>query len=374
MICSGEGFQPSAWFCQKERAEGMNILITGGMGALGSFVTRKLTEMGMEPILYSRHKEVSLIRDIENKVVIVEGDILDFDKLIKTIKTHEIERIIHAAAMLRESESDPPGAVRINVEGTANILHAALKGDVDRVVYISAKGVYSETQGEYAHPTYKPMNEDYPTDNNMGFYGLTKLCAEKVGCRYEQKYGIHFIALRLSSTYGPGKILKRVTRGAPIQTAIQATIIENTMLGKTTRLSQGADQKNDFIYAKDAATGIVSACIAESLEHRIFNIGRGEGSTLLDFADAVKTIYPKANIEIGQGLDYLKIGYNTYSVYDISRAKKEFNFSPQYNIEKGVKDYVETLQQLNIGPTYTPTFQNISGHDEDDKEKMGDCH
>lgn len=332
----------------------MNILITGGMGALGSFVTRKLTEMGMEPILYSRHKEVSLMRDIENKAVIVEGDILDFDKLIMTIKTYKIGRIIHAAAMLRESESNPPGGIRINVEGTANILDAALKGDVDRVVYISAKGVYSKAEGEYAHPIYKPMNEDYPTENNMGFYGLTKLCAEKVGCLYEQKYGIHFIALRLSSTYGPGKISKRVARGAPTQTAIQAKIIENAMLGKPTQLSQGADQKNDFIYVKDAATGILSACIAENPKHRIFNIGSGEGSTLLDFANAVKKIYPKADIEIGEGLDYLKIGYGVYSVYDISRAKKELKFSPQYDIEKGVKDYVETIHQFNIEPIYTP--------------------
>ena len=55
----------------------MNILITGGMGAIGSFVARKLVEMGMEPILYSRHKDVVLIRDIEKKVVIIQGDIRD---------------------------------------------------------------------------------------------------------------------------------------------------------------------------------------------------------------------------------------------------------------------------------------------------------
>jgi UDP-glucose 4-epimerase len=66
----------------------MNILITGGMGALGSFATRRLVGMRLEPILYSGHNEMSLIRDVENKMIIVEGDILDFDKLIQTIKTY----------------------------------------------------------------------------------------------------------------------------------------------------------------------------------------------------------------------------------------------------------------------------------------------
>jgi len=326
----------------------MNILITGGMGALGSFATRRLVEMGMEPILYSRHKELSLIRDIEKKVVIVEGDILDFDKLMKTIQTYKIERIIHTAALLAgDCESNPPKAIRINVEGTANILDAALRCDVDRVVYTSAKGVYSEAKGEHAHPTYKPINEDYPAENTLGFYGLTKLFGEKVGCQYEQKYGIHFIALRLSSTYGPGKLLKH---GVSSITSMPVGMIDHAMLGKPTRAPQGADQKNDFIYSKDVGNGIALACITEGVKHRLFNIGSGKASTLLDFAHAVKEVYPKADIEIGPGLDYLNMGFNFYSVYDVSRAKEELGFSPRYDLEKGVRDYVEMSNQLGISP------------------------
>ena len=329
----------------------MSILITGGMGAIGSFVTRRLVEIGMEPVLYARHKDTILINDIEDKVVIVEGDILDYDTLVKTIETYNVEKIIHAAAMLIEAGSSPAMAIRVNVEGTAKILEAALRCNVNRVVYASAKGAYSEAKGEHGHPTYKPINEDHPTENNMGFYGLTKLFGEKVGFQYQQQHGIDFIALRFSSTYGPGKILKH---GASSPMSVHGRIIENAMHGKPTRHPQGAEQKDDFIYNKDTANGIVSACMAEGMTHRIFNIGSGKGSTLVDLANAVKKIYPEPDIEIGPGLDFFNIGYNVYSVYDISRAKKELGFSPQYDLEEGVRDYVETLKQLKIEPIYTP--------------------
>jgi len=329
----------------------MAILIIGGMGSIGSFVTRRFVEMGIEPVVYARHKNVLFISDIEKKVVYAEGDILDFNTLIKTIKTYHVDKIIDLAALLSAgSESNPPMAVRMNVEGTANVLEAAVKCNVQRVVYSSAKGAYSEVKGEYAHPTYKPLPEDYPTEECMGFYGLTKLFGEKLGFKYQKTHGIEFIALRFSTTWGPGKLIGR----AASPHGIHGSIIENPMLGKPVKHPQGAEQKDDLIYHRDSANGVVLACLSEKPAHSVFNIGTGVGTTLLDFVRVVMRIYPKADIEIGPGLDYLMKGYGTYSVYDISRAEKELNFHPQYDIDKGIKDYIETMRRLNIKPTYTP--------------------
>ncbi len=329
----------------------MAILVIGGMGSIGSFVTRRLVQMGIEPVVYARHKNLLFLSDIEEKFVWAQGDILDVDRLTKTIKNYRIERIIDMAAMLSaQSEANPAMAVRMNVEGAANVLQAAVKCNVKRVVYSSAKGAYSETRGEYNHPTYKPLPEDYPTEECMGFYGLTKLFGEKLGLKYKETHGIEFIALRYSSTWGPGKLIGR----AASPHGIQGVIIENPMLGKSVRHPQGAEQKDDMIYHKDSANGTVLACMAERPSHSVFNIGSGVGYTLLDLAYAVKKIYPKADIEIGPGLDYLMKGHKTYSVYDISRAQKELGFSPEYDLDKGVADYVEMMKRLKIEPTYTP--------------------
>ncbi len=328
----------------------MSILVVGGMGSIGSFVTRRLVELGIEPIVYARHKNVFFVKDIEKKIVYAEGDILDLDTLMKTIKMYKVHRIIDMAALLSApSESNPAMAVRMNVEGTANVLEAAVRCQVQKVVYSSAKGTYNETTGEYNHPSYKPLPEDYPTGEGMGFYGLTKCFGEKIGFKYQKKYGIEFVALRYGTTWGPGKLL----HGPSVHT-LQVGIIENAMLGQPFRHPQGAEQKDDQIYHKDSAQGTVLACLTEKPTHSVFNIANGVGYTLLDFAEAVKKIYPKADIEIGPGLDYLMKGYNTYSVFDISRAQKELGFVPQYGIESGIADYIEMMNRLNIKPTYTP--------------------
>ena len=328
----------------------MSILITGGTGSIGSFVTRNLVERGMVPVVYARHKKTLFLSDIVDHLIFEQGDVLDIDRLIQAIKRHKIERIVHmAAAMSAQSDANPPMAVRMNVEGMANVLDAASKCNVKRVVYTSAKGVYSEATGEYGHPTYKPLPEDYPTDHCMGYYGLTKLFGERLGFMYQKKCGLEFVALRFSSTWGPGKL---VGRGRSPH-AIHGSIIENSMLGKPIRHPQGAEQKDDMIYHKDTANGIVLACFAEKLSYSVYNIGTGTGYTLLDLAAEVKKRYPKAVIEIGPGLDYFLKNFKTYSVFDISRAKNDLGFRPEYDLEKGVKDYIEMMDQLNIEPTYT---------------------
>ena len=78
----------------------MAVLVTGGMGAIGSFVTRRLVEIGVEPVVYARHKDTTILSDIEKKLIFVEGDILDLDKLVQTMKTYAIDRVIHASAIV----------------------------------------------------------------------------------------------------------------------------------------------------------------------------------------------------------------------------------------------------------------------------------
>jgi UDP-glucose 4-epimerase len=319
------------------------------MGSLGSFVTRRLVEIGAETAVYSRRKNPVFLRDIEGKFAYVQGDILDAERLVSAIRDYGVERIIHMAALLRPSETNRPLAVRTNVEGTANVLDAALACGVKRVVYASAKGVYSETSGEYSHPTYKPMPEDYPTGGCMGYYGLTKLFGESLVHAYRQKEGLDCIVLRFACTWGPGKLLHGVSPHT-----VHGGMIENAMLDRPMRHPQGADQKDDMIYHKDSAQGVVLACLKENLKHNVFNIGTGKGCTLVDFSDAVKKVFPDAAIEVGPGLDYLCRNYDTYGVYDISRARQELGFEPEYDFDRGIEDYVRMMTILGIEPTYTP--------------------
>ena len=93
------------------------------------------------------------------------------------------------------------------------------------------------------------------------------------------------------------------------------------------------------------------AVFAENPTHRIFNIGTGKGSTLRDFVKAVQKLYPDFKGEIAGGLDNARIGFQFYSVYDISRAREELGFEPQYDLDKAVAEYVKTMRLMGVEPT-----------------------
>lgn len=130
-------------------------------------------------------------------------------------------------------------------------------------------------------------------------------------------------------------------------------MIENAVVGKPTTVPYGGDEKDDMLYVKDCANAIVLACFAKDVKHHIFNIGTGKAYTLHDLANSIKKVYPEAIFNIGPGLNYLNVS-GVYSVMDFSMAKKELGYTPKFELDEGVKDYIKTLRQLNIEPVYRP--------------------
>lgn len=328
----------------------MNILVTGGLGVNGVWVTRQLFEQGHKPVVYENRWDTSLLPDIADKIEIVIGDVLDFATLIRTLKEHKIECITHLAALMPgQAQANPLLGFRVNALGTVNILETARIIGIKRIVYTSSKAVFAPITGEHGHPTYKLIDEDYPKQPlpSILVYGAAKVASELMGLNYAQNYGLEFIALRFSTIYAMGKKV----RHGPI--AVHSKMIENAMLGKPTKISRGGDQKDDMIYIKDVAHSIILACFAQNLRHNVFNIGTGKACRLEDLANAIKKIYPDAIFDIGPGLDYIGFG-PIYGIFDISRAKEELGYTPQFTLEEGVKDYIETMKYLKISPTYVP--------------------
>lgn len=327
----------------------MNILVTGGLGINGAWVTRQLLEQGHRPVVYENRIDTLLLPDIIDKIDIVMGDILDLAAIIRSIKKYKIQRICHLAALMPDqAEDNPLMGFQVNALGTVNILEAARIMDVERVVFTSSKGAYSAITGEYGYPTYKPVDEDYPTYPANSVYGSCKVASELMAQRYQQKYGFDVVILRFVSIYAVGK---KARHGI---IAIHSKMIENAMLGKTTKIARGGDEKDDVMYVKDVANSIVLACFTENLKHQVFNIGTGKLYQFQDFTNAIKKLYPEAVFEIGSGLNYMGSGSPKYCVLDISRAKEELDYHPQFSLEEGVTDYVDTMKHLGIEPAYAP--------------------
>lgn len=318
----------------------MRVLITGGMGVMGAEASRKFVQEGHRPVIYARHRDDGLIRDIADKVDVELGDILDLPRVLQVMKKHRITHVVHAAAFVGAvSAANPAQSIQVNVMGLVNVLEAARLFEVRRVVYTSAKGVYGAIGAEYSHPTYRKLPEDHPK-NPIRIYDAAKLMGENTAIYYQKNMGVDCVVLRFGTTYGPGKTARHGAMG------VSSAIVEGPFLGQPFRLSQGGEQQDDFTYNKDSALGIYLACIAENPKSRIYNIGSGAGATPRDIASALRRHLPKAEIEIGPGLDFFKLGYNAYAIYDIARAEAELGYKPQYDVERGVADYLDSLARL----------------------------
>lgn len=326
----------------------MSVLVTGGTGVFGGHVLRELVQLGYRPIAVDRLIDTTLIRDIMEKVTLVQGDVLDIPFLFETAKKYNVTSIAHLSALMPPlCQAYPPLALEVNVKGTLNLLEVAKVNGIQRFVYTSTKGIFGEIKSPYGYPEYKPLTEAHPLSPDS-VYDATKYAGELLGQNYEKNYGIQFLSLRFSSSYGPGKL----SRHGPM--AVHSKVIENAMCGIPTVIPQGAQEIDDMIYVKDVAHSIVCALFAKDPKSRIFNIGTGQGVTIQEFADVVKQAFPEAEINIGPGLKYMgKNVASYYSIYDISRARRELGYIPSYNLERGIADYIATMKLLGLDPVAT---------------------
>jgi UDP-glucose 4-epimerase len=318
----------------------MRVLITGGLGVNGAVTARLMAQDGLRPVLLDNRMDLTLMGDIKGQVDIVIADICDQGTLEKAVDDYKITHIAHLAALMPEpAEANPRLGVRVGVEGTTNVLEVARAKKIERVVFTSSKAAYGEIIGEYAPPMCKPVREDYPKQP-ADLYGSIKVCCEELGRYYRETYGIEFIALRFVSIYGPGK----EARHGPL--SFYGQLIEKARSGEKWAIPQGGDQLNDAVYVGDVARSVYLAIKASTPRDWTFNIGTGRAWTPRDFLDAAAKLYPDHRIELGPGPSKLGRSKQSYCVFDISAAKKHIGYEPAYDVERGVRDYVATLERL----------------------------
>ena len=318
----------------------MKVLITGGMGVIGAETSRKFVSEGHKPVVYARHRDDRLVGDIADGIDFEAGDILDMPRLLDVIKRHRVTHIVHAAAFVGAvSAQNPALSIQVNVMGTVNVLEAARLFDIQRLVYTSAKGVYGPITGEYGPPHYRPIPEDMPK-NPQRIYDSAKLMSEQAVLYYAANHGVDAAVLRFATTYGPGKTARHGKMGVTSQ------IIESPFHGLPFDHPYGGEAKDDFVYNKDSALGVYLATTAKAVPSRVYNIGSGTAYTLDDLAVAIRKRISGARITIGPGDNFLGMPYPAHGVYDVSRARNELGFEPQYDFERAVADYVASLEHM----------------------------
>ena len=172
-------------------------LVTGGLGFLGSYIVRRLVNMGEAVIVLDLSNNTTLIQDVLKKIKVVRGDFSDWTAVAEIVKENKVTNIFHVGAIVPPaSEQTVFTTFRINVYGTVNILETARLFDVSSVIYASTIGVYGADAPAV-------VNDDY-IQRPSHIYGMSKSCSERLGEQYHRRYNVNFRGLRFSAIVGPG--------------------------------------------------------------------------------------------------------------------------------------------------------------------------
>ena len=153
---------------------------------------------------------------------------------------------------------------------------------------------YGHIDGANAHPTYEPITEDHPQRPFL-VYDVCKVASEGMGRNYARMRGLQFVALRFAQIYGPGKLQRHGPYG------LFSRLVESPLAGRPVKIPRGGDQRDDVIYVDDIAEAIVLAVLHPRPAYDAYNISRGVGTTLHDFADAVRKVVPKPKSKLAEG-------------------------------------------------------------------------
>lgn len=326
---------------------GKRFLVIGGAGFIGSHIVDQLLKQDVkEVIIYDnffrgRLENISLaLQDDRCRVFEHGGDILYPDILSKAMEG--VDGVFHLAALwILQCHEYPRTAMDVNVQGTYNVIEAAIKNKVKKVIFSSSASVYGDAVSV-------PMKEDHPY-NNFTFYGASKIACEHFFKSLGNRYGFEWVALRYMNAYGA----RQDYNGAYI--AVMHKILDKLEKGESPVIYGDGSQQYDFISVEDIAKSNVLAMASEA-KNDFFNIGRGIGTSINDLTKLlIRLTDSSVNIEyLPEGLTFV-----TNRVGCTEKAEKELGFKWSIDLEKGMKrlidwrkkdkKYIEKLKNENRG-------------------------
>lgn len=315
----------------------MKILLTGGAGYIGSACLRWLLRQGHDPIAYDNMSEgnVAAVPEADRRLVV--GDIGDRDLLARTMSDHGIEAVMHFAALasVPDSIKDPDNYYRVNVVGTKNILDAMRQSGVRRIVF-------SSTAATYAFTDEMPLREDSPQIPQTP-YGTSKLATERMIQDYARAYDLGYAILRYFNASGAdpdGQYGEsRHVEGHLIPLTLLVAVGRRaalTIFGGDWSTRDGTCVR-DYVHTEDLAQAHQLAI--ENIEPgvgRIYNLGSGQGTTILEVLHACEEVvgHPIAHQVVDR-----RPGDPGTLIASPDKIVRELGWNPQY---PNIRDIVAT--------------------------------
>jgi len=301
-------------------------LVTGGAGFLGAGVVTALLARGDDVVAFDIQSspQLSALAEKHAGLRFVAGDVCEWPGLAAIMRENVIDGVVHCAAIVGVPNAlqSPLATMRVNVEGSLNVMEAMRLFGVKRMVHISTE----ETYGAF---TADCIDESHPQQPIMA-YGVSKLAVEHLGRSYALRYGLECLNVRTCWVYGPDLPRPRVPK----------TLIDAAVEGRPLHLQRGADFLVDHTHVSDVVAGILLVLDHRDHQFDAYHIASGVAVTLADIVAVLEDLVPGADISVGPGTIEFAPGLPVWrkGALAIDRARDCLGYEPKFDVRRGIED------------------------------------
>jgi len=303
-----------------------SYLVTGGAGFIGSNIVEELVKRGqrvrvVDSFITGRRENLA---PILNKIELIKGDIRDLG--LMTEITKGVDYCLHQAAFrsVPKSVEDPTLCTETNVMGTLNVLMAAHRAKVKRVVYASSSSVY----GNVTRFPQKEENFLFP----LSPYGASKLAGEYYCKVYTATFGLETVSLRYFNVFGPRQ------NPESKYSAVIPAFIAKMVKGQQPMVDGDGKQSRDFTYVANVVEANLLAAAAKGASGQVINVGCGDSHSVLDIIGALNELLDK---DIRPVFGPSRKGDARKTQADIRKLKSYLGIAPKVKFKKGLEKTLE---------------------------------
>lgn len=315
---------------------GANVLVTGGAGMIGSTVVDQLLRGGAASVVVLDNLVRGRLANLDDaltsgRVTFVEGDLRDPD-LVERL-TRGTDLVFHEAAVrMAQCAENPRFALQVLVDGTFNVLEAAVRQRVDRVVFASSDSVYGMAD-EF------PTPEQHHHQHADTFYGTAKSFDEGMLRSFHAMYGLPYVALRYFNVYGP----RMDVHG--LYTEVLVQWMERIAEGRGPLVFGDGTQTMDFVHVRDVARANLLAATSP-VQAGVYNVASGRETSLLKLAERLLAAMD-SDLEIEHGPEREMIEVMR-RLGDTQAARRDLGFEAEVGLDEGLRELVEWWHPLRV--------------------------
>ena len=322
------------------------VLVTGGFGFIGGYVTKALLDQGRRVAVLSRGETPAaemafVLREHEGEFATEVGSVEDLAQLTEVFGRLEPETIVHAASNVEVAAlyRDPYRALQTNVTGTVNVYEAAHRSGARRVVDFSSIGVLPPNQ-------YQPIDAAHPIvlarfGPGSGAYGAAKVAGEVFAFAYHQAYGLDVRIIRPSAVYGFGMRWHSAN--------YMKQFVEPAVRGEPVNVASGGKLPRDYTHVLDVAGLTVRVIECREDADRVFYAATGGPLvTAAQAARVVAELIPGSSIQISDTMtpdDEAEASFR--GVLSIENARQQLGWAPRYgSLREGIAEYISAYRDF----------------------------